>query len=1172
MKLKKLELHGFKSFSEPTSFIFQSGIICIVGPNGCGKSNIVDAVRWCLGEQSARHLRGEGMEDVIFNGSVQRRPLGMAEVSLTFSIDSKNGLASQYSGFNELMIARRIFRSGESEYFINKVPCRLKDITDIFLDSGVGTRSYGIIEQGEVDHIISARPEERRVIIEEAAGIRKYKEKKREALRKMEVTQTNLQRINDILVELERQINSLKRAAKKAERYKNLKEEIKKIDIAISWLKHSSLSRAFKEQEEAMGALESREKTLSSEIAEAESKIAAIREELRERDSSLVRMRDESFRIQNTVQEKERAITLLMAREQGLKEEIERLRMDIEGIDASSEEVSGDLGDKKNIITENIEKLSVIEKELSEKEENQKRLGGKKEELAKYIETEKKSTIECIKAQIDFKNSIFFFEKNLEKSSKNLDSLRSRSGEIGRELDSLRNNLKESEGRYSEIVIKKEIKKKEREEIALKKTESEVFLADKIEEIDSLSSSILKEKEKMPVSGNGIMEKLASKGKNGVIAYVDEIFETEQQYRPALEAVLGERLMHLIVKSPTDAVHAVEFLKNETAGRGTFIPMEISVSEDISESEMSSIGSEKPVSLISLVKVKEEYQGIAKHLLRGTYLVNSMKDALNLWTTTKTFNNHPHIFVTQDGDFIDQYGIVTGGSRMDFGAGGLSAVHKKIRAMSERLTSLIKERDELKKKLVELNSCNEAIENEIHQIDTNLIEEQKSLADLKARNDHLYKEKEILDAEGATVVEEIEKIGKEISDAQNKRESLKEEERTKNETINKFEVEAATIDSDIEQQRSAIENLRMMVSRNKDKVESLREEIEELKREREPLEDKKQKLQIRLSEKEGELSSCGQEKASIDLEKTTAVNLLKEAEELRIEKEKMINERNDSLLKLEATQREKREERDKLQTNSRESALKLQESKLTHQYLEDGIRNKYQTEISSITAEILNDIPPEEEREKVLDELRKKIDSMGDLNLAALDEYKEVSKRHEEMTTQKDDLGNSMDNLNSIIKKLNESYRERFAETFNKVNTKFREVFPRLFQGGRAELKIIGNEDLQECGVEIVAQPPGKRLQSISLLSGGEKALTAVAMIFSIFLIKPTPFCLLDEVDASLDDVNINRFIKLLIELSSTSQFVLITHNKKTMETAQLLYGVTMQEPGVSTLVSVKLN
>jgi len=1172
MKLKKLELHGFKSFSEPTSFIFQSGIICIVGPNGCGKSNIVDAVRWCMGEQSARHLRGEGMEDVIFNGSIQRRPLGMAEVSLTFSVESKNELASQYAGFNELMIARRIFRSGESEYFINKVPCRLKDITDIFLDSGVGNRSYGIIEQGEVDHIISARPEERRIIIEEAAGIRKYKERKREALRRMEVTHTNLQRINDILVELERNINSLRRQAKKAERFKNLKEEIKKIDIAISWLKHSSLSLAFKEQEEATRTLESRDKTLSDEIAAAESNIAAIRDALREEDSSLARIRDENFRFQTAVQEKERAITLLMAKEQGLKEEIGRLRRDIEGVEASREEVSGDLGEKEKTLMEHVEKLSHIEEELVEKEEHQKRMGEKKEECANFIETEKKSIVECISAQYRCKNSLFYSEKDLEKYTKKLDSLRSRSTEIGRELDSLKSNLKETEGRISEIMIKKEANKKERTEITLMRTESEIFLADKGDEIDSLSRSISEEKEKLPVNGNGLMEKLASHGRNGVIAYVEEIFETEQQYRPALEAVLGERLMHLIVKSPADAVQVVEFLKQETAGRGTFIPMEIAASEDISASDMTAVGHEKPVSLISLVKVKEEYQGIAKHLLRGTYLVNSMRDAMNLWTKTRTFNNHPLIFVTMDGDFIDQHGIVTGGSWLDVGSGGLSAVHRKIRAMSERTACLNKEREELKKKLIELNVRYDDIEEEIHKIDTSLIEEQKNLADLRAKNGQLCREKDLLDAEETTIVEDIERVNKEISDAQKMRESLKEEERIKEASINKAQEEAVGINSDMEQHRAAIEDLRMMVTINKERVESLRNNIEELKKKSKPLEGKRQELQIGLSEKEGELASCSQEKAVLDQEKTASISSLKEADESRVEHEKLSRERNESLLKLEALQREKREERDKLQTSSRDSALKLQEAKLTLLHLEEGIRDKYQTDLASVTADILNDLPSEEEREQVLDELKKKVEGMGDVNLVALDEYKEVQKRYEEMTAQKDDLSHSMDNLNSIIKKLNESYREKFAEAFNKVNTKFMEVFPKLFQGGRAELKIIGNEDLQECGVEIVAQPPGKRLQSISLLSGGEKALTAVALIFSMFLIKPTPFCLLDEVDASLDDLNVNRFIKMLTELSTTSQFVLITHNKKTMETAQLLYGVTMQEPGVSTLVSVKLN
>lgn len=1186
MKLKRLDLHGFKSFSEPTSFSFQHGITCIVGPNGCGKSNIVDAIRWCMGEQSARHLRGDGMEDVIFNGSVQRRPLGMAEVSLTFDADPADTLPPQYAGFTELKVTRRLFRSGESEYFINKVPCRLKDITDLFLDTGVGTRAYSIIEQGQVEAIIGAKPEERRFIIEEAAGIRKYREKKREALRRMDVTHINLQRINDILVELERQIASLHRQAKKAERYKSLREEIKKIDVAMTWLRYRALSVESGQEEAEEKTLKAREASLTVEITGLDGDISGIRGSLREDEGEVMRTRDEIFRLQSSVQDTGKEIALLSAKEEGCARDVARLRSESESVASRREEAVREVGEKETALREIEDAAARMEKEIGEKDGLLKSVIGTQRSLEETVERGKAAIVDTLTALAQWNNSANFSGKALQEQAKKADFLRSRAAEVSGKIGSVSGEIVRVEERLSDHRKKKEALQAERLRSAALIEKDADGLTKKEGEIAALSLGIVRDEERLSSlkergthgRGDGIIEVLARNGKNGVLGYVGEIFEAEPQYRPALDAVLGERVGNVIVGSPSEGVQAVESLKQISGGRGTFIPAGVGAAEDASRQGPAGAENSGPVPLITYVRVREEFSGVARHLLRGIYLVRDLEEALTCWNSLGKANGVPCVFVTPEGDFIDQHGVVTGGSRIPAhlewiqDAGEIAALEASLRDSSARVESLRRECDESARTLGSMRSRSGALEEEIREIESLCAQEQTSLAELRTTAEHVRREAETIGMEETAVAEDLERTRKEQALAGEKAGALEREKSAGEEALARARGELDRVGPEAEKLRASLEELRVAVSRENEKGWSLRREIEGLIKRSEPLNEFLRKSREECAEKENEGASCAVTRRGLEKERDTCLSGVKTAEEKLAMLDQSVREKNERLQGLEALLRDKRGELEDIQAKAGTRALRLQESKLTLSHLEEAIREKYQVHLSAVTEEILKDIPPEGEREEVLGELKRKLENMGEVNLLALDEYKETKERCDAMASQRDDLLRSADNLQSIIKKLNAGYREKFTETFHRVNGKFMEVFPRLFHGGRAELKIIGDDDLQECGIEIISQPPGKRLQSISLLSGGEKALTAVALIFSLFLIKSAPFCLLDEVDAPLDDINISRFIGMLVEMSRTSQFITITHNKKSMEVARILYGITMQEPGVSTLVSVKLN
>ncbi|MBI2083447.1 MAG: AAA family ATPase [Deltaproteobacteria bacterium] len=981
MQIKRLELLGFKSFVDPTVVEFDRPLVGVVGPNGCGKSNIVDAIRWVMGEMSAKSLRGRAMEDVIFNGSESRPPVGMAEVTLTFS--TEDGLVPpQYAGFTEISITRRLFRDGESEYLINKVPARLRDIVDLFLGTGVGHRAYSVIEQGKIDFAINAKPEDRRYLIEEVAGISKFKARKEAALRKMEGTEQNLLRLKDILVEVTRQINSLDRQVKKAEKYRQLKEEHKQLDLKLSAALHRESSK---------------------EVAE----LGTLLEEWTQKESEA----------QGNLQ------TIEMGREKERLSQIEKER---------------ELSELQERTFEASSRYKLLQTQQDFHERERKRL-----------EEEKKESLENLKVGENLQGKV-------EEIQNQLSSLRSLSTNLKEELERVK----------TEIVSKKEKKENldkellvRREELSLKRSHlmSLIDLERNFEGYQEGVRTILKAKKQGEMQGQGVL---------GVVA---DVVESPPEYELAVSAALGEKLQYVIVKSHDEGVEAVSYLKTQASGRSSFITLDIRESEPkpFPYKDEGVIGP-----LLDLVRLRSDYSKIGTYLLGDVILVKSLEKALSLWRS----NGHHKTLVTPEGEVVDPYGIVSGGSA---GLPGKLLLEKK------------REIKELKGRVAVLEEEISLIEDSASQYEGSLSELGLLMEDLKKRE----------------FQEDLEKI------------SLEKE------------------------------------------CDGLKKELDRLQREQE---------KIRLIEEK--MTALSSEKEAAVLEMSALQKML---EELALKNEKAKGDYEAISLELgkkETALRDLRKSYDlaRSHTGDLRVTLSRQESDLRH--LESQIFERYGLALREVASEFQEgenfDRVLEEQR---LEELKQRLDKIGDVNLGAIPEYEELKGREEFLKKQIQDLEEAIGGLKKAITKINETTRRRFEETFDLVNEKFQVLFPRLFHGGRAELRLTdGNEGVQR-GVELLVQPPGKKLSHIGLLSGGEKALSAIAFIFSLFLIKPSPFCILDEVDAPLDDLNVSRFHILLSEMLPRSQFILITHNRRTMEQCHLLYGVTMEEAGISKIVSVKL-
>lgn len=1189
MRIKRLEVVGFKSFVDPTVIDFDAPVIGIVGPNGCGKSNVVDALRWVMGEMSAKSLRGKSMEDVIFNGSDKRPPLGMAEVSVTFS--TEDGIApADYAGFSEITVSRRLYRSGESEYLINKVPGRLRDVVELFLGTGIGHKAYSIIEQGKIDFVINAKPEERRLLLEEAAGVSKFKARKEAALRKMEATDLNLARLRDILHEVTRQINSLDRQVRKAERYKILKNEVRELELKLSAIGYTELKRELSELKALLDDWMVRETASTGELATLDTDLDRGRLELTEKDREYNALQERSFEINSRLK-------LLEAEEGYKKKEILSLENLIEQAHREIVEFKGRLEtlgfekeEQKAKQTNLMLDFGGSAGSLETAEQDWQAVEASRELLAKQVEQIKEerhlaaSELHRLDAekrlheerQTSLKGRIAKAEVELRDEDRRLEEQRNELQEKTRTLQETTENCRTLQGQIETLrtdISDKQVRKDSLAQELKVRQEELVVKRSRLKSLLDLERNFEGYEEGVRAI---LQKKKENRDEKGIFGVVADFIETAPRYEMAVSAALGEKLQFVIVQGHDEGVEAINYLKSQSTGRSSFIPVEVRDhgTDPFPYQQSGVIGP-----LLNHVSIKDDYQKIGQTLLGDIVLVETLGDALTLWRS----NGHKKTLVTLEGEVVDPSGIVSGGST---GISGKLLLEKK-REIKE-LKTLCAEMEEeigikedtfsqLEGSLSELTLDLESFSRQSHEQELKRMSLGQEVQHIEEQYQRLEESRAKNARELEEILVELESANMLVSEGDAKRAEVAQRLEERGIAVTQGEVELADV-----QHRARLAHEKLTVLRVE--AAALAEKRSMIERESERLNqierDFHQQIEAKMAaiteahRKIAELKQAAQvsteEYASL---KASAEQLTVTQEEARAAYETLAAALKDK----EARVRDLRKENDlaKSHTGDLRVTLSRAETEITH--LEQRILEKYSENLAETAASHIPTDPEfnREAEEARLAELRTKLEGMGDVNMGAIPEYEELKGRQEFLTKQVSDLEESISALKKAIHRINQTTKLRFEATFEMVNERFKTLFPRLFNGGRAEMRLQEGEDgqgLLNAGVELFVQPPGKKLSHIGLLSGGEKALSAVAFVFSIFLVKPSPFCILDEVDAPLDDLNTQRFHNLITEMTPRTQFILITHNRRTMEKADLLYGVTMQEPGCSQLVSVRMN
>lgn len=1184
MRLSRLEMIGFKSFVNRTLLQFTPDITAIVGPNGCGKSNIVDALRWVMGEQSARHLRGHLMEDVIFNGNETHPATGMAEVSLV--LDNEDGRGpGEYGNFSEIVVSRRLFRSGESEYSINKVPCRLKDIIELFLGTGVGNKAYSIMEQGRISEMINSKPEEFRNLIEEAAGISKYMSRKLGAERKLERTRQNLLRLSDIVKEIERQIHSVELQAKRAERYRSIREELKGKELAWGGMQRRELAEEISRYDKELEAVEDRSVQSLVFLRSQEAETEEAKRTLLEEEGEVGALQESAYQCKVQISSDEQKVQFLKRDHRELLEAENKATIEVHDLEAKLEKFSQEIESFKKAGVEFVQ-LSLFEGTyLREKEEELDRVKSEISSAQRTLEQEREKLVEIMNLAAQVRNDQLISERRREEIEKKLAEVTTEQAEVsqsskawGQKRQEMLEILGRTEDRAKDVNAElDEAQEKVQECTGLKEGYEREFngLKEQWQEIRSKLASLealQKNYEGYQEGVRAIMFRRQSKEAfDGIHGVVADIIDVPEPYEKALTAVLGERLQYIIVQSHEDGLEAIEYLKRESAGRGTFIPHRVSHKEERS----ATVAEPEVVSpLLGLVSVKEGYGAVAEYLLGDVVVVRDLKSGLGLWGR----NGFVNTLVTPDGEVIDPSGVITGGS-LDNLQGNLLTQRRRMKELVIELSDLearLKERGkELKGVKARLEATEErrvTLIDEGHRLDLDRVQSEhefhqveQELKRLEESDQRLWQEKEELSAGLQSFVEQI-------IDCRTKCAALAQERGDEEKRVEEME---GTL-SRLMEESKLIES---HVTGSRVRTASLSEKKENAQLNMENRINLKEDLSLQIRSVAAQLTEMGLKRERINKEASRTEGNLEEGRrtleglEQRLERERgayrdlsrRLTEMEEAIKEVRFSVESSQEEKNRLQ-------LLLSEKKLNLQHLTNGIREKYGVDLSEVHRETDPGQEASEHLPEDIEELRGRLERMGEVNLTAIGEFEDLKSRHQFLSQQKEDLEKSTADLQQTIAKLNRFCRIRFKESFDDINQRFQEIFTRLFRGGKARLVLTDENDYLQTGVDIIVQPPGKKLQSITLLSGGEKALTAISLLFGIFLTKPSPFCILDEVDAPLDDANVERFIEMLEEMSQSSQFVLVTHNKRTMQSAGVLYGITMADPGVSKVVSVKMN
>ena len=1181
MYLKRLELQGFKSFADKTILELRPGITTVIGPNGSGKSNISDAIRWVLGEQSMKSLRGTKSLDIIFAGTQNRKSLGFAEASLVFD-NSDGALPIE---FTEVTVTRKIYRSGETGYYINKTPCRLKDVLELFMDTGIGKDGYSIIGQGKIDEILSNKSEDRRHIFEEAAGIVKYRSRKEEAEKKLEHTKLNLLRINDIISEIEGNLGPLQTQSEKAKKYLNLREELKNIEVGLFVYNIEKYKENLQQIVQDIDVMQSQ---CNDEEGKLE-RVKILKEELKssidEITEQIENMSNLGFESQKEIEQLNSEINVAKTRitnnnensvrftdeKQEQNEKIQELKQELEQKEA-----------KKDNLKQNKEKF---EKELNEKQEElakiTEKLSAKELEIEGYKQTVEQNTDK----KYELQSEINAQEINFQNYEKRQNQIKQEIQTTISELDNTRMNKEEISKGFYESENKKNKAQKSLEEVAKQKQEANQKIKSFESNINILSSDMRikesrlkflieteKEKEGYIKSVKSLLKdceniKDLGKGMHGVLA---NIIEVPDELETAIEMCLGASLQNIVTDTEEDAKKLVEHLRKNNLGRASFLPIASVKGKKLEKLK----GNESGVIGIAsdLVKFNKKYEQIILNLLGRTVIVDNMNTAIKVAKQ----NGYTFRIVTKDGDLINPSGAITGGSVAKktvniLGRGKeIERLEKEIKNIKSKIQKLEEEKEEYEQSIEGILELSTNLEKELQEIDiTYATEKQKMISideniqKLQNRLNKLKEEQKNLETLKQESIEQKEKIKEETQKITNQNEELsklisefaelnKDDQKyidDLNFDITNLKISVSSFDESESSIQEIQERINQELNNAKASIENKNNQIEQIKVENENLEKTIQETLNKIEEIKQKVSNSSAEIEKMKQERTQKSEKLSKQEDEITSKFKIIEDLKSQLVKLDV-------KKTKVEEDINTIINKMWEE---YELTPNNVEGYAKPENVALTQKRVNNI-------------RTEIRDLGSVNVDSIEEYKNLKDRYDFMSEQRLDLENTMSKLRKVITDMTQIMKEQFKEKFKIINKNFGEVFAELFGGGKASLNLEDEENILECGIEITVQPPGKKLQNMMLLSGGEKAFTAIALLFAILKINPAPFCVLDEIEAALDDVNVFIYADYLKKFTEHTQFLVITHRKGTMEAADTVYGVTMEESGISKLLSMKLN
>ncbi|MGD0208077.1 MAG: chromosome segregation protein SMC [Verrucomicrobiota bacterium] len=1225
MYLKNLTLLGFKSFSDKTSLNFQPGVTAIVGPNGCGKSNVSDAIRWVLGEQSAKALRGGEMADVIFTGTDGRKPMGMAEVSLTLGDMDEDHLraAGVEVAYNEVTITRRIFRDGGSEYFINRTPCRLKDIQQLFMGTGVGRTSYSILAQGHITQILSSKPEDRRLIFEEAAGITKYKSQKKESLHKLEYTDQNLLRIADLIREVKRQIGSLQRQAGKARRYKQISQELQHLDTQLARHQFDVLQAEIVERQTAAEKLRGEIETGSADVLRCEDEIKQLRErlsglehEVAEKQQRGLELKGEADRHESRIQFNEERLRELAAQNTRALTEINQAE---ERCHAASSELKAV-----------VERLTASENALLQHrltlEQKQWALNTVEGDLRQRQEALRKAQAEAFAAAQDLtriRNEITALDLQKQGNSIRLEKLSAEKVQLEEERARLEARLQEFTASVEVEKLNAQTKRGSVEQRQNRLRELQVELQASSAEQDQFLQAQAEKRSRLNVleqlegshEGFSVGTQAALRQSRKVIGSLADRIRVPDQYVVAVENALGHHLQLVLTEQPESAQQILADLSANKVGRASVAALSLEYTNDkqlFFEGEMApgsgldviqnGLQNGQVIHALAVVQGEPSVEKLLKALLGRTFIASDLATA-----TAQIQNGHAGCdFVTLTGDLLSRHGVYTGGYLNGNGnpkapasilgrKNQISELHGELTEVQLRVADMSRKRGALLGEQTELQAS-------LQQAQTELREQEVAIATREGEFNALQNSNRLLHQKIETVVFEVQSLAAQELEGSQKRSALTAR-------LNELEARERTGQEQVAALAAELENLRQQrdtahAALTESKVALAAEEqlLASFRQQQQSLEQRIGELTQMVEQRRNEVSSFigrkEQAESEIQDSRSQIGRLQHEREQVNTQTAELLARKQSQegdVVAREENLSERRRQLTQLQEQRGALDVELAQKNMSVQNLRERLQQKYHIALDDVRSECITITFADEGAAKVhvmtpeemaaagastdwnavaqqIDALQKRLDEIGPVNLVAIEEYEETEQRYQFLTKQNDDLVQARVQLLEVINRINVQTRQMFTETFEKIRENFRTMFTEVFGGGKADLILSDLNDVLESGIEIMARPPGKQLQSISLLSGGEQTMTAVALLFSIYQVRPSPFCVLDELDAPLDESNINRFVRILQRFLVHSQFVIITHNKRTIGMADVLYGVTMEERGISKIVSVKFH